>query len=485
MLHRCLMLVKLSFERLILRLRKMAEPSIVKDAASLKHEALSLYKAAAALLQHKVEFPPNGDSTSQAIDEWIDEVYLQWVICSNFWKPTGIKKVSWNDAEYTLLPHLPLVNREHIDESGGRFNELVHQAHKYLIPNLCPVPLDTSSPSPEPELRVQMLTPAPLKTATPPIQKPTTSATNLAVNPLSSNVRAPGSMPFHLFKSPLPNSTTPLPQVQLPFITSKSAQPFNASSSSQSALVKPVDASKSKPPLPPVTLFLGSGKAMVGDNSGPSDSPNAFLKDWTSPLHHKPAQQLKTVSPKETLHSETPTRPSLQILAVNAPDHPNVVPGPNPAQEGTVTQFHSVHGLLFLPEVTGTGGEDGGNFANLLPPPTGAADTDDEGYSPPPIKKAHRLCQDPKISFVFDDTTGDLVDSYPTIFLSRPVAPLSPSPALRCSVCLHALPVNPNSVYLNATQGSKSNVKTKKKGLKRNDKNSEDTVDMLCKCSRM
>ncbi len=60
----------------------------------------------------------------------------------------------------------------------------------------------------------------------------------------------------------------------------------------------------------------------------------------------------------------------------------------------------------------------------------GTANMDDEGYSPPPMKQARRLRQDPRILFVFDDTTGDLVDPYPTIFLSRPVAPPSPSPAL-------------------------------------------------------
>ncbi len=106
----------------------MAKPPVVKDAATLKHEALSSYEAAAALLQHKVEFPPDRDSTSEVVDEWIADVYLQWVLCSNFWRPAGIKKVVWNDAEYVLLVCLPLVNREHLGESGGRFNELVHRA---------------------------------------------------------------------------------------------------------------------------------------------------------------------------------------------------------------------------------------------------------------------------------------------------------------------------------------------------------------------
>ncbi len=55
----------------------MAEPSVIKDATTLKHEALSSYIAATALLQHKVEFPPDKDSTSMVIDKWISEVYIQ------------------------------------------------------------------------------------------------------------------------------------------------------------------------------------------------------------------------------------------------------------------------------------------------------------------------------------------------------------------------------------------------------------------------
>ncbi len=112
----------------------MAEPSVIKDAAVLKHEALSSYEAAAALLQHKVEFPPDKESTSMVVEEWISEAYVQWVICSNYWRPAGIKKAAWNDVEYTLLVCLPLVNRELIDESGGRFNELVHRAVRRLFP---------------------------------------------------------------------------------------------------------------------------------------------------------------------------------------------------------------------------------------------------------------------------------------------------------------------------------------------------------------
>lgn len=152
--------------------------------------------------------------------------------------------------------------------------------HKYSVPNLRPVPLDTPSPSPEPELRVQTFSLVSPKTATPPIQEPMTSATNLAANPSSSNVRASGSTPFNISKPSLPRFTTPLttssgqasmtPKTKVPSqsVTSKSAQPSNAASSSQSAPAKPVDTLKTKPPPPPGALFLGSGKSMVGDNSG-------------------------------------------------------------------------------------------------------------------------------------------------------------------------------------------------------------------------
>ncbi len=167
------------------------------------------------------------------------------------------------------------MNRELLDDSGGRFNELVHRAvrllspwsglvvltrphyfqHKYSIPNLRLVPLDTPSPSPEPALQVQTpasprtMTPLPVpKPMTPPPQKERTPtpqkqqsmapitpqrvaphhtpnlagsvpnldllAANLAANTVSSNIQASGSMPFIISKPPLPRFTTPLTSQQ-------------------------------------------------------------------------------------------------------------------------------------------------------------------------------------------------------------------------------------------------------------------------------
>ncbi len=122
------MLVRLSSERLTRCLRTMAEPPVIKDAAALRHEALSSYEVTAALLQHKIEFPPDIDSTSKDVDEWIADTYVQWLICSNFWREAGIKRHDWNDVEYALLARLPSVDKSLLDESCRKFNELVHHA---------------------------------------------------------------------------------------------------------------------------------------------------------------------------------------------------------------------------------------------------------------------------------------------------------------------------------------------------------------------
>ncbi len=100
----------------------------------------------------------------------------------------------------------------------------------------------------------------------------------------------------------------------------------------------------------------------------------------------------------------------------------------------------------------------------------GDPQSSNEALSPLPMKMARRLRQEPRILFVFDDATGDFTESYPTIFLLRPAATPAPSQGLHHSVHSHPSPVNPDSVYLNAAQGSKSDPKKKKKDQKGKDK---------------
>ncbi|KAK0245035.1 hypothetical protein EDD85DRAFT_943428 [Armillaria nabsnona] len=147
-------------------------------------------------------------------------------------------------------------------------------------------------------------------------------------------------------------------------------------------------------------------------------------------------------------------------LNFSAATRTSVAPGPAPIQEGSVALLFGMRQPLFLlgtddeeehiredsageeqvEEVAIIGGEDDDIGSH-----------EDEGDNPPPTKKARHLRQGPKISFVFDETTGDFADSYPTIFLPRPAVPLF--------------------------QGTKSDTsKKKRKDAKGKDKKAETTV---------
>ncbi|PBK90861.1 hypothetical protein ARMGADRAFT_1082601 [Armillaria gallica] len=427
----------------------MAEPPVVKDAAALKHNALSAYEAAVALLQHKVDFPPDVDSTSKDADEWIADLYVQWLICSNFWREAGVKRQDWNDVEYALLACLPSVDKGLLDESCGKFNELVHCAHKYLIPNLCPVPLDTPSPSLEPESHVQA--PVLLRTIAP----------LLALKP----------------------TTPPSPKEKMPALR-------------QQQSMVPVTPQRTRKVTP-----------------NPSDSSEAFQKDWTSPLHSKPAQQLKIGPPVNAMQSEVLTRASSRALAIDAAARTNIIHGPDPnlgpLREGNVVIPLSDRQLLFFlgtddeeeriqeDLVTSRAAffEDDGladNISNLdddepVPPqdePMGfdkdEPSSDDEEPSPPPTNLAHCLHQEPRISFVFDEVTEDFVKSHPTIFLPRPAVSPASSQDLRHSAHSCGSPVNPDATYLKAIQGSKVDVKKKNKDAKGKDWATEAKVPRKC-----
>ncbi len=120
-----------------------------------------------------------------------------------------------------------------------------------------------------------------------------------------------------------------------------------------------------------------------------------------------------------------------------AATHPFIVLGSNPGQEGSVVLPSPACDPLFLPgtddeedlvqgnlveeehvdrEVAGIDDEDG----DLRGQDNNDAPSSDEAPSPFPTKTAHCLRQEPKILFIFDEVTGDFVESHPTIFLPRP-----------------------------------------------------------------
>ncbi|PBK98333.1 hypothetical protein ARMGADRAFT_1075193 [Armillaria gallica] len=305
----------------------------------------------------------------------------------------------------------------------------------------------------------------------PPAPKSTTSATSLAANPSSSNVLASGSAPFNISKPPMPRFTRPLmtpsgqasmtlkTRAKPQFGTSKLAPLSNAASSSQSAQAKPVNVLKSKLPPPPA---------------------EAFQKDWSLPLHSKPAQQLRVGPLANATQSGASTPTPSCIFVVNAANRPNIIPGCDSILQGEGSSSALLRSCkpLFLPgtddeleqgqgdlvkagrvddEVVGTDGEDGdlqGHYED-------DASSSDEATSPPPTNVARRLRQEPKISFVFDEATGDFVESHLTIFLPRPAILTSQSQAI---------------------QGPKPEVKKKRKEAKSKDKTSEVTVP--CKHAR-
>ncbi|PBK81677.1 hypothetical protein ARMGADRAFT_1091077 [Armillaria gallica] len=252
-------------------------------------------------------------------------------------------------------------------------------------------------------------------------------------------------------------------------ITSQAVQPSVDALLRQAASTQPIDLPKTMPP---------------------PGSSGTFQKDWSSPLHRKPGQQFKIGPPKDTTHSEAPTRASSHAFAIDATARPNVIRGPNPnldsLQEGNVLVPSTDGKPLFLPgtddeeeqaqedlvetgrvdeEVAGTDGEEG-------------AQSSDEATSPPPTNMARRLRQEPRFSFIFNETTGDFIESHPTIFLPRPALPTSQSQVPCQSARSHTSPTNPTAAYFKAVQSSKPDAKKKRKDAKSKGKISE-TVDKL------
>ncbi|PBK79011.1 hypothetical protein ARMGADRAFT_1112034, partial [Armillaria gallica] len=287
------------------------------------------------------------------------------------------------------------------------------------------------------------------------------------------------------------SSATQKTKVKPQFVTSKSAQPSKAASSSQTVPAKQTNALKSKPPLPPGTMFIGFDKPEVDSNAGPSDNSEAFQKDWTSTLH-KPAEQFKTGPPINAARSEVSTQASSHALVVDAAARPNIIRGPDPNLSPLREDDKKEQVREDL--VTGDAAifDDDGHVDNFPSPDDNAPSlaqheqmdidgdepqSSDEATSPLPTNAARRLSQGPRISFVFDDTTGDLVEPHPAIFLSRPTAPPSQSPDLRRSPRSHTSPVNPDVAYLKLAQGSNPDAKRKKKkDAKSKDKASDPAV---------
>ncbi len=155
----------------------------------------------------------------------------------------------------------------------------------------------------------------------------------------------------------------------------------------------------------------------------------------------------------------------------------NIIPQGSSSTQGAVPFYSLSCKPLFYPGTDdedkediqnprqGQGAIDGEVFAGVgAEAPTPSAPVHpDLVPGPPPYYR-----QDPEISFVFDDITGDW-DPYPTIFLPRPQCSVPSEQELRRSSRPRASPVGHDAAYLIAAQGSqakkdKKNDKHKNKG---------------------
>ncbi|KAK0245028.1 hypothetical protein EDD85DRAFT_943404 [Armillaria nabsnona] len=427
----------------------MAKPTDLQELAKVK--AQDLYNAAASVIDDLLDNFPNPTWDSMRTDTWLIDVVSHWLTCEENWSHAGIVSKEWYKLEYSVLVWVPDLPMDLVTFAHTEFNELLDY-------NLDVMPL-------------------PVRQAQAKRSKATVSPSHLHQDAVvtHSRVTTPAPLP------PASKPTPPMPATpkRVPPAMPKPST-LNSRLSNEQVAQPPVNNVTGAPPqtiLKAVKPTPGSGDVF-------------FPPDPILLLHQKPGKNFRVGPPIHATGSAAPTQSSLpRVLTVDVAACSSVVPGPNPATEGSVTQFPSACGSLFflgtddeedpvqedlvgeerVQDITGTNGEDNN---------TGGPD--DEEDSPPPTKKARRLQKEPRISFIFDNTTGDLIDPYPTIFLSRLVVAPSQSPDLQHSARLNTSQVNHDAAYLQTVQGSKPDMKGRKKDPKSKNKASEVAVPRKC-----
>ncbi|PBK89133.1 hypothetical protein ARMGADRAFT_1084215 [Armillaria gallica] len=466
----------------------MAEPTNPAKLAVVA--AQDKYNAAAAVLDDLLDNFPNLTWDSMRIDTWITDAVSHWSTCEDNWSEAGVISKEWYKLEYSLLVRVPDLSMDKVKFAHREFNELVERVLDYNL-DVISLPVchvltkhskTTASPSQSHQgaattgSRMVMLAPLPSSS------KPTT--------PIPPSTEAwviePGMTKC---ASPPQNVGSSVPRLNLFAASLKAPAPSTSNS----------EVSKKQVTQPPADKATGAQQQTTQRKVKPTPitagSTNVvFTPDTTSPLHQKPDAPFRFGPPSHATGSEASSKlSSSRLLTVNAATCPSVNPGPNPADEGSVASLPGVRKALFLPgtddklaqiqgdlveddrveeEVAGTDGEDG----DVRGQDDEDAQGSDEATSPPPTNMACQLHQAPNISFVFNEITGDFLESHPTIFLPRPALPTSQSQAPRRSARSHVSPVNSTAAYLKAVQVSKPEVKKKRKEAKIKDKTPEVTI---------
>ncbi|KAK0183618.1 hypothetical protein F5146DRAFT_1149531 [Armillaria mellea] len=369
-----------------------------KDDAVLQHKALCIYESVASLLAHKVEFPPPAKDIA-VLDTWVEEVYSQWALCNQFWQRAGIRKKLWHDLEFRVIQVVDKIDQDDVGDSQAEFNALADCARDY-----------GSGPSSNKSLGNTSMVRTPIQPPAHPPAQSAHTAVSTSGSPLTIQVPA----------SSTGVATKP---AALAATSSKSPQLGLSSSSQPRVLPCPILKDSTQTGVAsPTTLASNKISATFKANES-SFSASVLLQSPIRPPTARPPAA---------------SAASSALLTVNAASHPRVFPGPDPTRVDEDNEYDSDNNAESLKESQAA-----------IPPSTlrapdskyVTADTaplsnDVEDFkevdvaevdmveNPPPVDSIRRH-HDYPVKFVFDDNTGDFVDSYLTIFLSRPVVPLS------------------------------------------------------------
>ncbi|SJL14680.1 uncharacterized protein ARMOST_18145 [Armillaria ostoyae] len=465
----------------------MAEPT---DPAALA--ALKAYDDASRELSALQDNLPDADEEG-AVDAWVTKAQIQWKIAAKNWEAAEVTDRAWRQVERTFMKILPEVREKSLRTAFVEYNELAERAMQFdfdVVP--LPIPKAHKLRGTSSSQRVgSHLAASPVlsrqKSLVPPatLSCQSTPASRAPKQPIP-----PATPPRQVSPAPVTLEKTPVPPPREP-IPSQTKRPSSSTTKTTTG------ASSSFPPKPSTgpsfsglretdggfggaaslhydsTAFQQPGwgspawsPAPTSDDEAPSPSRSSFG------LSFGPAALLPSPSQFKKTSSTTAIQPSTSsLLTVDAATRPTVLLGPDPAHD----EEEQGRGVMVDEErIEGSDDEDGTFQGQEDDAPTPPMDVpmdvvkeptqqSDDAPSPPPSKARH---QKPKISFVFDDTTGDFEDPHPTIFLPRPQILTSQEQALRRSTRPPASSVGPDAAYLQAAQGSKAVLKKKKKDTK-------------------
>ncbi|PBK77616.1 hypothetical protein ARMSODRAFT_1010266 [Armillaria solidipes] len=471
----------------------MAEPTDPAELAALK-----AYDDAYVKLVDLQEHLPSPDSEG-AVDAWVLNVHSLWKIVGANWQKAGVSSRAWRGVETELVETIPKIHEDSIAVAFTEYNELVARARRNEI-NIFPLPI--------PDRLVRQKTPtnrARSQTSSSPtllrqtsVAPPTNVSRQSPPMPQTPKQLIPLILPATPPRPVSPMSTvlkekTPIPP--LPRAPSPNTNP------------RPAGSFPAKPPTGPSFMYLRVEDLGLGSSSAGNYSSALFRRpgwgspDWSSfpasdddppspsrssyGLSFGSAALLPSPSQFKKTGSTTAIQPSTSsLLTVDAATRPIVLLGPDPARLREDDEEEQGRGVMVDEDrIEGSDDEDGafqGQEGDAPIPPLdnpmdidkGSSQQFDDVPSPPPAR-IHR--REHKISFVFDDVTGDF-EPYPTIFLPRPQILTSQEQAPHRSTRPPASSVGPDAAYLQAAQGSKAVLKKKKKDAKGKFKETEGAI---------